>query len=44
MEDAKATAAGKSKMATYVRWIVVTVFSLFLLVTVIMAVYRKFGG
>ncbi len=33
-----------AKLATYVRWFVVGAFGLILLLTVIMAAYRKFGG
>jgi len=32
------------KFGTYVRWIAVGIFGAIILLTVIMAVYRKFGG
>jgi len=35
---------GTGKLATYVRWFFVGTFGLLILFTVIMAVYRKFGG
>ena len=38
------TKKGKMQLKEYVRWIVVGAFGLILLLTVIMAVYRKMGG
>ena len=38
------TKKGKTGLKDYVRWFVVGAFGLLLLFTVIMAVYRKFGG
>ena len=32
------------KLGTYVRWIAVGIFGAIILLTVIMAAYRKFGG
>jgi len=44
MEAKKEDTEGKGKLAGYVRWFIVGAFGLILLFTVIMAVYRKFGG
>jgi len=44
MEAKNETKSGKGKVGTYVRWFFVTVFGALILFTVIMAVYRKFGG
>jgi hypothetical protein len=44
MEAKKESTEGKGKVGTYVRWFFVTVFGALILFTVIMAVYRKFGG
>jgi hypothetical protein len=44
MEAKKESTEGKGKISTYVRWFFVSVFGLLILFTVIMAVYRKFGG
>ena len=44
MEAKKESTEGKGKVATYVRWFFVGVIGLLILFTVIMAVYRKFGG
>ena len=44
MEAKNETAEGKGKLKDVVRWVVVGVFGLLILFTVIMAVYRKFGG
>ena len=44
MEGKKESMEGKRKIADYVRWIIVTVFGLLFVLTVIMAIYRKFGG
>ncbi len=44
MEDKKERTEGKAKIATYLRWLFVTVFGLLFVLTVIMAIYRKFGG
>jgi len=35
---------GRSKLKEVVRWIFVSVFGALILFTVIMAVYRKYGG
>ena len=44
METTPETKKGKMGLKEVVRWVVVGVFGLLLLFTVIMAVYRKFGG
>jgi hypothetical protein len=44
METKPETKKGKMQLKDYVRWFFVTVFGLLILFTVIMAVYRKFGG
>lgn len=44
MEAKNETTEGKGKLATYARWFFVGAFGLLILLTVIMAVYRKFGG
>lgn len=44
MEAKLETTEGKSKIKEVVRWVVVGVFGLVILFTVIMAVYRKYGG
>lgn len=44
MEAKNETTEGKGKLATYVRWFVVGAFGLIILLAVIMAAYRKFGG
>ena len=44
MEGKKESIEGKRKIADYARWIIVTVFGLLIIITVFMAVYRKFGG
>jgi hypothetical protein len=44
MEAKKESTEGKGKVATYVRWFFVGAIGLLILFTVIMAVYRKFGG
>jgi hypothetical protein len=44
METKLETTEGKNKIKEVVRWVVVGVFGLVILFTVIMAVYRKFGG
>ncbi len=44
MEAKKESTEGKGKVGTYVRWFFVTVFGVVILFTVIMALYRKFGG
>ena len=44
MEAKKESTEGKGKIWTYVRWFFVIFFGLMILFTVIMAVYRKFGG
>jgi hypothetical protein len=44
MEAKNEDKEGKRKIATYLRWFVVGAFGLLLLLTVIMAAYRKFGG
>jgi hypothetical protein len=44
MEAKNENTEGKGKLATYARWFFVTVFGVLILFTVIMAVYRKFGG
>ncbi len=44
MEAKKESTEGKRKISNYVRWFVVIVFGLLLLITVIMAAYRKFAG
>ena len=44
MEAENETKSGKGKVATYVRWFFVGAIGLLILFTVIMAVYRKFGG
>jgi len=44
METKLPTNKGKMGLKEVVRWVVVCVFGLLLLFTVIMAVYRKFGG
>jgi len=44
MESKNEDTEGKGKLAGYVRWFVVGAFGLIILFTVIMAVYRKFGG
>ena len=41
MEDKKERSMDESKIAKYVRWIVVTVIGLLIVFTVIMAIYRK---
>ena len=38
------TKMGKMQLKDYLRWFFVGAFGLILLFTVIMAVYRKFGG
>ena len=38
------TKKGKMQLKDYVRWFFVGAFGLLLLFTIIMAVYRKFGG
>ena len=43
MEDKKERSEDKSKIAKYARWIVVTVIGLLIVLTVIMAIYRRFG-
>ncbi len=44
MEDKKERSVDESKIAKYVRWLVVTVIGLLIVFTVIMAIYRKYGG
>ena len=44
METKPEATKGKMGIKDYVRWVVVGIFGLLLLFTVIMAVYRKFGG
>ena len=44
MEAKNETTEGKGRRASYVRWFFVGAFGLLILFTVIMAVYRKFGG
>ena len=44
MEAKNETTEGKGKAASYVRWFFVGAFGLIIIFTVIMAVYRKFGG
>lgn len=44
MEARNETTEGKGKLANIVRWFFVGAFGLLILLTVIMAVYRKFGG
>jgi hypothetical protein len=44
MEAKKESTKGKGKVGSYVRWFFVIVFGTLILFTVIMAVYRKFGG
>jgi hypothetical protein len=44
MEAKKEDTVGKGKLKDYVRWFFVGAFGLILLFTVIMAVYRKYGG
>ena len=44
METKPETKKGKMQLKDYIRWIAVGVFGLILLLTVIMAVYRKMGG
>jgi hypothetical protein len=43
-DGTKEVTEGKGKAATYVRWFFVGAFGLIIIFTVIMAVYRKFGG
>jgi hypothetical protein len=44
MEQKNEVTEGKGKAASYVRWFFVGAFGLIIIFTVIMAVYRKFGG
>ena len=44
MEASNETTKGKMQLKDYVRWFAVGIFGLVILFTVIMAVYRKFGG
>ena len=44
MADMKESREGKGKIATYARWILVSIFGLLIILTVLMAAYRKFGG
>jgi hypothetical protein len=44
METKPETKKGKMQLKDYVRWFFVGVFGLLILFTVIMAVYRKYGG
>ena len=44
MEAKNETTEGKGKLKDYLRWFLVGAFGLIILFTVIMAVYRKFGG
>jgi len=44
MEAKNEAKEGKGKLAGYLRWFLVSVFGLIIIFTVIMAVYRKFGG
>ncbi len=44
METTPETKKGKMQLKDYVRWFFVGAFGLILLFTVIMAVYRKYGG
>jgi hypothetical protein len=44
MEAKNETVEGKGKVKDVVRWFAVGIFGLVILFTVIMAVYRKFGG
>jgi hypothetical protein len=44
MEAKKESTEGKGKLTTYVRWFLVGAFGLMILLTVIMAAYRKFAG
>ncbi len=44
MEAKNASTESKGKLATYVRWFFVGAFGLIILITVVMAAYRKFGG
>lgn len=44
METKAELTEGKSKIKEVVRWVVVGFFGLVILFTVIMAVYRKYGG
>jgi hypothetical protein len=44
METKPETKKGKMQLKDYVRWFLVGVFGLLILFTVIMAVYRKYGG
>jgi hypothetical protein len=44
MEAKNEGTEGKGKLAGYLRWFFVGAFGLIILFTVIMAVYRKFGG
>ena len=44
MENKPEEKKDKGKFGTYVRWIAVGIFGAIILLTVIMAAYRKFGG
>jgi hypothetical protein len=44
METKPETTKGKMQLKDYVRWFFVGAFGLLILLTVIMAVYRKYGG
>ena len=44
METKIQTTKGKMEFKDYVRWFFVGAFGLIILFTVIMAVYRKYGG
>jgi hypothetical protein len=44
MENTSETTKGKMKLKDYVRWFFVSAFGVIILLTVIMAAYRKFGG
>ncbi len=44
METTPETKKGKMGIKDYVRWFFVGAFGLLILFTVIMAVYRKYGG
>ena len=44
MEASTEKTKGKMQLKDYVRWFAVGIFGLVILFTVIMAVYRKFGG
>jgi hypothetical protein len=44
METKLETKKSKMQLKDYVRWFFVSAFGLLILITVIMAAYRKFGG